>query len=131
MQHFLIPGAVQRQRDAVMARELDQPGQDVVVAVGADQHIGVVVFEQVSHGEQQLSPLCAWEMKGMSINLHQQVAAMAAAWVPHLARQIYGHDAQRWQTVIDLPGCVERLDALDATILVFNITVGQRENAPR
>ena len=123
--------AVERQRDAVVLRQLQQPRQDVVVAVGADDDVGVVLLEQVADAQHQLAAAAAREAQRLALDLDQQVAAVAAAGIAHVAVQAQRHRAQLRQAVVDLLGRVERFDACGCAAFHIDGAVGQREDAAR
>ncbi len=86
--------AVERQWDPVVAREFEQPGQDVGVAVGADEQVWVVSFEQIAHAVEQVTALAALELVGCPAGLDDQVAAVAAARIAQFTGEAQRHDAQ-------------------------------------
>ncbi len=111
-----------------MPRELEQPRQDVVVAVGADQQIGVETFEQVTHAQQQLATALALEAVVPLIDLHQQVVAMPAMGILQFSIQAQRHHAQRRQRIFHFPGRVQRLDVSYVAVLMLDGAPGQRKD---
>ena len=87
VRHGLVRIAVERQRNPVVLRELEQARQQERVAEGGDEQVGVVLLEQVAHAQDELAAVAAGEGVLPAVDLHQQVAAVAARRVAQLAGQ--------------------------------------------
>ncbi len=69
--HLACGLAVERQRDAVMLGKVQQARQDVVVAVGADDHVGIVVLQEMAYAKNELAAAGAREAQRLALDLDQ------------------------------------------------------------
>ncbi len=129
VRHGLVRVAVEGQRDAVMPGQIEQPRQQIGIAVGGDEQIGVVLLEQVTHAEDELAAVAAGERVLPAVDLDQQVATVAARWVTQFTGHAQRHDSERRQPVLGLPWRIERLQVDDSAILMLDGAVRQREDA--
>ncbi|MCH8986273.1 MAG: hypothetical protein IIB04_06630, partial [Acidobacteria bacterium] len=109
-------------------------GETVRVKVWARD--GTIVYSDAAEliDQQFAVPIhaaLAFENVFLSLHLDQQVAAVAASRIAQFTIQTHRYHTQRGQTVVDLPGRVERLDAVDASFYVLDYAVCQRKNVTR
>ena len=125
----LLRITVERQGNAVVPGQIEQARQQIRIAVGGDEQIGIMLLEQVLYAEDELAAVAAGEGMLAAVDFDQQVAAVPARRIAQFAGQAQRHDPERRQPVFGLPGGIERLQVEDLPGLVFDGAVGQGENA--
>ena len=100
--------AVEGQRDTVVLRKVQQARQQVGVAEGGDDQIGVVALEQVAHAEQQAAAVAAGEDVLAPVDLDHQVGVGLTRAAAGVGRVALGAERRVAVPSGCLPGCATR-----------------------